>query len=155
MIIMIKQISSNKNDKRRITFKDQPTYYSISAISQKTIYNENDKCRKSIMKLVGVKAAETSSEETNGNYSRKMEIKNKISYNNYEKSMASQKHPCEEDKNGENQDISTEIMSDKIVQSMMSTGDVTDKYTPAVRAIQEGKYLRINIKNILGSYNKC
>ena len=40
------------------------------------------------------------------------------------------------------EDISLQIISDKVVLLMMSTGGVADKYTPAVRSMQEGNCFR-------------
>ena len=39
-------------------------------------------------------------------------------------------------------EISLQIISDKVVLLMMSTGGVADKYTPAVRSMQEGNFFR-------------
>ena len=40
------------------------------------------------------------------------------------------------------EDISLQIISDKVVLLMMSTGGVADKNTPAVRSMQEGNCFR-------------
>ena len=43
------------------------------------------------------------------------------------------------------EEISLQIISDKVVLLMMSTGGVADKYTPAVRSMQEGNCFRYQL----------
>ena len=44
----------------------------------------------------------------------------------------------EEDEEEDDEKVSLELISDKVVDLMMSSGEVPEKYTPGVRSMQEG-----------------
>ena len=153
-IIQLNEITSNKTkNKRKITFNEQPQYFMIMTTPEEVNQNDNDiknQCSLSTVKM------EESSMDKNSNYIQSPEQPhNTINHNQTLPEDSKEEKDLEEESEEEDNDESLEIISDKVVLLMMNTGSVADKYTTAVRNMQEGKIkLELNVtlnktKNIL------
>ena len=136
-----KKIISNVESKRKITFNDEPQFYTIMESNEENIYNDNDLDYRNSLSLTNTTNA--AKKDTNFNYIEQKQQHKANMENNPSESVNKVQESPEENIDEEEKDISLEIISDKVVLLMMSTGGVTDKYTPAVRSMQEGKLISI------------
>ena len=86
-----------------------------------------------------------SEKDTNHNYFQRQEESKKVMENNEQITIQrpGETYGDKEIEEDEEKDVFLEIISNKVVELMMSTGGVSDKYIPAVRSMQEGKLFLI------------
>ena len=83
-----------------------------------------------------------SEKDTNHNYFQRQEESKKVMENNEQITIQrpGETYGDKEIEEDEEKDVFLEIISNKVVELMMSTGGVSDKYIPAVRSMQEGNF---------------
>ena len=140
------KIISNAENKRRITFNDEPQFYTIMPCSEEDIYNDNDLENRNTLSLKNTKKAST--KDTNFNYVEQKQPNKENMENDPNVSVDKVEERSDEDMDEDEKDNSLEIISDKVVLLMMSTGGVSDKYTPAVSSMQEGKLVFFSVTRI-------
>ena len=144
-IIQLNEITSNKTKtKRKITFNEQPQYFMIMTTPEEVNQNDNDIKHQRSLSTVNM---EESSMDKNSNYIQSPEQPhNTMNHNQTLPEDSKEENDLEDESEEEDNDESLEIISDKVVLLMMNTGSVADKYTTAVRNMQEGKIkLKLNV----------
>ena len=88
---------------------------------------------------------ESEKDTTHNYFQRQEEESKKVMENNKQITIQrpGETYGDKEIEEDEEKDVFLEIISNKVVELMMSTGGVSDKYIPAVRSMQEGKLFLI------------
>ena len=119
--------------------------------SEEDIYIDNDLENRNSLSFKNTTKAST--KDKNFNYIEQKQTNKENMENDPNVSVDKVEERSDEDMDEDEKDNSLEIISDKVVLLMMSTGGVSDKYTPAVSSMQEGKVsfrpLLLNHKNFL------
>ena len=126
---------SNVDNERKITFNDEPQFFTIMTSNEERIFNANNlENRNTLSHKTAKKDGNSNNIEQNPRIKGNLKMNSRFGVNEEEEKADIDKEDVEKD-------ISLDIISDKVVLLMMSTGGVTDKYTPAVRSMQEGKLI--------------
>ena len=136
--------STTKSTKRqrKITFNEKPEYFTIMPTNSKDSYNDNDERNDSSTLTLNMDHTQESKMDKNSNFIDSLEQQNNaLNLNQTLSEDLDEKRNTDDELEEEDDDAALEIISDKVVLLMMDTGGVADKYTPAVRNMQEGKML--------------
>ena len=125
---------------RKITFNEKPEYFTIMPTNSEDVYNDNDLRNDSSSLIMNMDHTKESKMDNNSNYIQSSEEQSSTLNQTLSEDIDDKRNTDDEFEE-EDDDAALEIISDKVVLLMMNTGGVADKYTPAVRNMQEGKKL--------------
>ena len=127
---------------RKITFNEIPEYFTIMPTNSEDSYNDNDLRNDNSSLKTNMDHTQESKMDKNSNFIDSLEQQNNaLNLNQTLSEDLDEKRNTDDEFEEEDDDAALEIISDKVVLLMMDTGGVADKYTPAVRNMQEGKML--------------
>lgn len=132
-------VKTTKN-KRKISFDDKPQYFIIMPTKSEEKFNDNDFQYQSSLATMHTKQSQELKMDKNSNYIQSPgELNDTNSHNQTFFEDFDEQIGSDNELEKEDGDDSLEIISDKVVLLMMNTEGVADRYTPAVRNMQEGK----------------
>ena len=126
--------------KRKISFNDKPQYFIIMPTKSEEKFDNNDFQYQNSLTTMHTKQSQELKMDRNSNYIQSPGESNDInSHNQTFLEDFNEQSGSDNELEKEDCDDSLEIISDKVVLLMMNTEGVADRYTPAVRNMQEGK----------------
>ena len=148
-------VKTTKN-KRKISFDDKPQYFIIMPTKSEEKFNDNDFQYQSSLATMHTKQCQELKMDKNSNYIQSPgESNDTISHNQTFLEDFDEQSGSDNELEKEDCDDSLEIISDKVVLLMMNTEGVADRYTPAVRNMQEGKKQMISIIRSIKIFESC